>query len=150
MSTTQNPQIKATAPDSLCIGQKVRHQDDYKGQRVVGKVRMLCIEDGALKVEIALDEPIVIPERDGYPEVRIHRQYVPAHEVHVYDERDEVIDGLLTALKDLRRAYVNLLETGRDRILFLGGECDPLDKMVEGDPYLRAAVDAIAKAGGTL
>lgn len=43
------------------------------------------------------------------------------------------------ALKDLSRAYVNLLEVGRDRITSLGGECDSVEKMESGDPALIAA-----------
>lgn len=55
---------------------------------------------------------------------------------------------LLEALKNMRRAYVNLMESGRDRIIFLGGECDPLDVMEAGDPNLRTSAAAIAKATG--
>lgn len=51
---------------------------------------------------------------------------------------------LLLALKDLRRAYVNLLESGRDRIVSLGGSCDPVDVMERNDPHLRRAAAAIA------
>lgn len=52
----------------------------------------------------------------------------------------------ISALRDLYKAYVRLLENGRDRIVALGGQCDPVDVMERGDPYLRAARDAIAKA----
>ena len=52
---------------------------------------------------------------------------------------------LLDELRKLRRAYVNLLEGGRDRILQLGGDCDPLDAMASSDPYLRSAAAAIDK-----
>ena len=55
---------------------------------------------------------------------------------------------LLAELRKLRRAYVNLLEGGRDRILQLGGDCDPVDVMEASDPYLRSADAAIAKATG--
>jgi hypothetical protein len=55
---------------------------------------------------------------------------------------------LLAALKDLYRSYVNTLEAGRDRILFLGGDCDPVDVMEQGNPALRRARAAIAKATG--
>ncbi len=54
---------------------------------------------------------------------------------------------LLKALKDLVRHYVILMESGRDRIVSLGGQCDPVDVMERGDPYLRQAKEAIAKAG---
>lgn len=55
---------------------------------------------------------------------------------------------LLDELKNLRRAYVNLLETGRDRILSLGGQCDDVTTMEASDPYLRDASAAITKATG--
>ena len=41
-------------------------------------------------------------------------------------------------LKRLYRAYVNTLETGRDRIVMLGGTCDPVDVMERSDPALIA------------
>ena len=55
---------------------------------------------------------------------------------------------LLTALKRLAHAYVSTMESGRDRIVALGGDCDPVDVMERGDPYLRIAKEAIAKAEG--
>jgi len=54
--------------------------------------------------------------------------------------------ALLKALKDLARHYVLLMENGRERIIFLGGDCDPVDVMERGDPYLKQARDAIAAA----
>lgn len=55
---------------------------------------------------------------------------------------------LLAELKRLRLAYVNLLESGRDRIIDLGGCCDPVDVMEAGDPAIRRANEVIAKAEG--
>jgi len=49
------------------------------------------------------------------------------------------VESLRGVLRDLMRGYTNTLETGRDRALFLGGDCDSLDLMVESDPHLRAA-----------
>lgn len=57
---------------------------------------------------------------------------------------------LLSELRKMRRAYVNLLEGGCDRILALGGDCDPVDVMEASNPSLLSADAAIAKAtGGT-
>lgn len=53
--------------------------------------------------------------------------------------REQVLEG---ALRSLMRGYVNLLENGRNRILDLGGQCDPVDKMEASDPYLREARNA--------
>ena len=57
-------------------------------------------------------------------------------------------DRLREALGDLIRGYVNALESGRDRILFLGGQCDPVDVMESSDPYLKAARAALAQEQG--
>jgi hypothetical protein len=48
-------------------------------------------------------------------------------------------ERLQSALKALDRAYVNLIEAARDRIVSLGGTCDPVDVMERADPALRAA-----------
>lgn len=45
----------------------------------------------------------------------------------------------LPAFKALYRAYVRLLESGRDRIIDLGGTCDPVDVMEANDVDLQAA-----------
>lgn len=49
------------------------------------------------------------------------------------------ISELEAGTKRLMFAYVNTLESGRDRILSLGGQCDPVDVMEANDPALRAA-----------
>lgn len=58
---------------------------------------------------------------------------------NVLAELDRTKGDARCALKDLSRAYVNLLEVGRDRIISLGGECDSVEKMETGDPALIAA-----------
>lgn len=45
----------------------------------------------------------------------------------------------LADFKALYRAYVRLLESGRDRIRDLGGTCDPVDVMEANDVDLQAA-----------
>ncbi len=55
------------------------------------------------------------------------------------------VERLEAALKLLIRAYVSLMETGRDRIVQLGGDCDPVDVMERGDPYLRKAKEALSE-----
>lgn len=46
-------------------------------------------------------------------------------------------------MRKLYRAYVRLLESGRDRIVSLGGDCDPVDVMEANDIDLRAAREAL-------
>lgn len=52
---------------------------------------------------------------------------------------------LLRTLKYLVRHYVGILEHGRNRILDLGGQCDPVDVMERSDPHLRIVREIIAK-----
>lgn len=51
-------------------------------------------------------------------------------------------------LRDLYRAYVRLLESGRDRITSLGGSCDPVDVMERSDIDLRKVRDLLALIDG--
>lgn len=89
---------------SIRIGQRVRHQD-YKGQRVTGVVTGLAVEDRVLMVDIALDTPIVIPASSDYREINIYRQHVPAHELAPFDEREELIAGMLGLLRRMEEQY---------------------------------------------
>ena len=58
------------------------------------------------------------------------------------------VTELVEALEKLYKKYVNLLESGRDRILELGGTCDPVDVMEMSDPGLRDARTALSKYKG--
>ncbi|HEL5025680.1 TPA: hypothetical protein UOA81_000849 [Stenotrophomonas maltophilia] len=66
------------------------------------------------------------------------------------DRLDTALDAMMRAappaqavdlaeFKALYRAYVRLLESGRDRIIDLGGTCDPVDVMEANDVDLQAA-----------
>lgn len=57
---------------------------------------------------------------------------------------DAAVASLVKTNKGLCRAYVNLLEAARCRILDLGGECDPVDVMEHGDVNLLNARTALA------
>lgn len=63
-------------------------------------------------------------------------------------ELEKQRDQLLTALERMNKAYVCLLEAGRDRIVSLGGKCDPVDVMEKNDQHLRDSREAIAAAKG--
>ena len=58
------------------------------------------------------------------------------------------IERLQQSLRDLMRGYIYTLEGGRDRIVSLGGQCDPVDVMEAADPYLRSARAALAQEQG--
>ena len=55
---------------------------------------------------------------------------------------------LLEALQKLNMAYVRLLESGRDRIIELGGDCDTVERMEAGELTLKESRAAIAAATG--
>ncbi|OWB46087.1 hypothetical protein [Stenotrophomonas maltophilia] len=57
--------------------------------------------------------------------------------VPLYRSPAQAVD--LDDFKALYRAYVRLLESGRDRIRDLGGACDPVDVMEANDVDLQAA-----------
>jgi hypothetical protein len=59
------------------------------------------------------------------------------------DAQAAEIERLREVLKMMIRAYVNLLECGRDRIIALGGQCDPVDVMEASTPELIAARAAL-------
>lgn len=112
---------------SLRIGQRVRHRD-YQGRRVTGVVRGLSVDDErALVASVALDEPIVIPACGDQRELHIHWQTAPVHEFAPFDDRDELLAEMLSAL----RGALESMETG---VTSLG--------------VIRAARAVIAKATG--
>ena len=57
---------------------------------------------------------------------------------------DRQNNALRQSLGSMIHAYVRLLDCGRDRILDLGGQCDPLDVMEASDPWLRDARAALS------
>lgn len=61
----------------------------------------------------------------------------------ICERRTAERDRLRSELKNMIRGYVLLLENGRDRIVSLGGSCDPLDVMEQGDHYLHHARRAL-------
>lgn len=69
-----------------------------------------------------------------------------SHEADCVEAAKEEVEALRAALINLIRGYVNLLEIGRDRIVELGGQCDPVDQMEASDPYLLDARAALAQA----
>jgi len=48
------------------------------------------------------------------------------------------------ALRRLIAAYETTVEKGHERITELGGDCDPVERMLRDDPYLNAARVALA------
>ena len=54
------------------------------------------------------------------------------------------IEQLVNELKQLRKAYANLMSAGRERIIDLGGDCDDLQMILEQDQALVSVTNAIA------
>lgn len=104
---------------SLTIGQHVRHRD-YKGRRVTGMVKGLSVDtEGSLQADIALDAPIVIEAGEGRP-LDIWRQCVPAHELSPFDDRDEVIAELRSALQAMLDYHDDVAKAADQRLLDAG------------------------------
>jgi hypothetical protein len=57
-------------------------------------------------------------------------------------------ERLRKAIKRLILGYVSTMEAGRDRIMSLGGTCDPVDVMEASDPHLIEARAALQENGG--
>lgn len=55
---------------------------------------------------------------------------------------------LLEALEGMSRAFIGMLESGKERIESLGGDCDSVALMEQSCRELRAAREVIAKATG--
>jgi len=98
--------VSAAIEISLRIGQRVRHHD-FHGKRVTGVVRGLTVDsEDVLHADIALDAPIVIPALgEGDRELQIYRQHVPAHELAPFDEREELIAGMVGLLRQMEKEY---------------------------------------------
>lgn len=89
---------------------------------------------------------------DNMAELATQRQGMGPTDFEQYEPTTEDVfvryadyERLRVALKDLVRGYVNTLEAGRDRIISLGGDCDSLEVMERGDPYLRKAKEALIR-----
>lgn len=91
------------------------------------------------------DEEGCVTESDQLVEQAAERLDSQTVEITVLKKQN---DELLSALEKMNRAYVGLMENGRDRIIMLGGDCDPIDVMERSDPNLRESHAAIASAKG--
>ena len=61
-----------------------------------------------------------------------------------YNDSQKQVVMLRDALNKMNRAYVNLIENARDRIITLGGDCDHVDVMERSDPNLLESKEALA------
>ena len=131
MHPTRKPE-QGALEISLRIGQRVRHQEDFKGKRVTGVVRGLSVDgNDVLHADIALDNAIVIPPiGESDHELRIYRQHVPAHELAPFDEREELIAGMLQLLQEVQNGSY---------------DADP----IQHNNWLGRVDTAIAKAAGS-
>lgn len=77
---------------------------------------------------------------------KINEEWRPLTEDARTIDRETGLPELIEALKDLDRAYVSLLESGKERIESLGGECDSMPQMEASCHALLKARAALAKA----
>jgi hypothetical protein len=57
-------------------------------------------------------------------------------------------EDLIKFIEGIYRGYIGVLESGRSRIVELGGQCDEVEVMVNGDQNLRDARALIEKYKG--
>lgn len=53
-------------------------------------------------------------------------------------------EALMKVIRRLMNGYVSTMEAGRDRIISLGGSCDPVEVMEASDPHLAEARAALS------
>ncbi|GAA0260344.1 hypothetical protein [Rhodanobacter caeni] len=69
----------------------------------------------------------------------------------VADDLERVHAAVAELIKDhkaLYKHYVSTLESARDKIIDLGGDCDPVDRMEQSDPVLAQSRAILARVGG--
>lgn len=128
------------------------------GRTALKRNEVLSFDDGLLTVRIdghgaqdgwatlAFHERQVEVDADGFHTVEIPPSELRA--IRDFLNRLTAAPDLVKALDRLYRAYVNMLEGGRDRIVFLGGDCDPVEVMEAGDPVLVATRAVLAAVKG--
>lgn len=129
------PEVEVVSVPRRCV---TAWSEDYEdAARIVACVNACAgMEDPG--AEIALLRGTVEAERQN------------RHLAHAQTTRQaEKIEALTAALQRLYRAYVSTLESGRLRILDLGGQCDPVDRMQSDDPNLREVRALLAEPGVT-
>lgn len=57
--------------------------------------------------------------------------------------RDEEVDKLRTLLRSMTCSYREAITNGHDRIVFLGGECDSPERMLNDNPSYAKAWEAL-------
>lgn len=72
------------------------------------------------------------------------------HAIESHDELVAMSKELLAEIKMIAKAYVNLLESGKDRIESLGGDCDDVAYMAAHDASLVHTCSVIGKYEGAL
>lgn len=93
----------------------------------------------ALKLAAQLDAAAVSARA-----LRTPNAVVPPTTLELAAQQLRQVPELLRALRELSRAYVSSMESGRERIIALGGTCDSVDVMERGDPHLAKARGVIA------
>lgn len=91
-------------------------------------------------------DAVVIAKLDPGTVQAVHDSSLLVAAVNALPALLDEVEGMRGELQRLYQGYVNMLELGRDRIIALGGTCDPVDVMEEGDPVLRSARAALGRS----
>lgn len=105
------------------------------GEPAMYQVRPRSFDDGEGWRQVTKRQFDDRGEFPGYPEAEWERRTLYA--APPAQQPAQAVD--LADFKALYRAYVRLLDSGRDRIRDLGGACDPVDVMEANDVDLQAA-----------
>lgn len=68
--------------------------------------------------------------------------------VKALEAKDKLIAELTDSLKQTVSGYKSCLRTGHERILDLGGDCDPPEVMIAGNTDIQQAEKLLAAAAG--
>lgn len=153
---------KAGEPDLVAY-----HCVDQYGQKKVllpgaEGIRRHILHGSVLKQLTYMDTACrLLTERDeGLERERLSGQHIKALEAlnqqsekqrdHWIEEHARLQQRLAEAtdlLKHMTCSYHRALENGYDRIIFLGGDCDSVDKMEQDDPFYAKARAFLASPG---
>lgn len=113
-------------------------------------------------VVLASDYDALAAQRDeGLERERLSGQHIKAlealnqqsakqrdHWIEEHARLQQRLAEVTDLLKHMTCSYHRALENGYDRIIFLGGDCDSVDKMENDDPFYAKARAFLASPGG--
>lgn len=97
--------------------------------------------------EVRCEDGMLVTDDTYYADIHSDGDLI-CHAINSHDELVEMNKELMSELKAMANAYVNLMESGKDRIERLGGDCDEVAYMAAHDANLVHACSVIGKYDG--